>query len=155
MCSRLLTTFQLFHRYKSWVICCGVRWWSVIVWCCRVCLVAARRAIQTDLEPRALICREPARSPFAIWGHNPGEALARGRRKLPRTSSWGSERPKRVCNWGFPWQQAEGSCQGKKGSWRTENAWERQQEELMKAVPRVGAGSWRSTWPWAAGSLSY
>lgn len=23
MCSRLLTTFQLFHRYKSWVICCG------------------------------------------------------------------------------------------------------------------------------------
>lgn len=25
----------------------------------------------------------------------------------------------------------------------------------MKAVPKVGAGSWRSTWPWAAGSISY
>lgn len=62
-CLRLLTTFQLFHKHKLGLICCGVRWWSVIVSWCRVCLMAACRAIQMELETRGLIRREPARSP--------------------------------------------------------------------------------------------
>lgn len=109
---------------------------------------------ECSLNPEGCSAGEPARSPFvgtrAVWGHNPREAVASRRKKLPGASSWGSERPRRVHNWGFPWQQAQGSCEGKKGRWRTENASERQREELKKAVPRVGAGSQRSTWPWAA-----
>lgn len=64
--------------------------------------------------------RQLARCPFmgawAICAHDSTEVVPR-RKELSGGGSWGLRVQGEVCNWGFPWQEAWGSCQGERGRW--------------------------------------
>lgn len=114
--------------------------------------------LKCNLNPESCSAGETARSPFtgtgAVWGHNPREVAASRRKKLPGAGSWGSERPRRVRNWGFPWQQPRGVAKVKREG-KGQKMLGRGSRRSWWTVPRGGAGSRRSTWPWGHDLMPY